>query len=159
MRGVAALLALALVGATSTACTSEPVDAEEYVDHDEYVLLYREAVADFPERLPEGVTFPADPPPFEDGLIGAGNGAGMAYFHWNCAWMDVYLSASPGDPLRAEALAELRRWPGTEWAVEFYDDPGGVWDATLDKAELGDLTTLRGFYEADCAYYRSVEAR
>lgn len=155
-RRVTTVLAAALI-ATSTVSCSAPSSTESdgVVDSARYVELYREAVADFPEKMPDGVGFPEDPPRLS-GEIGIGNAAGAAYFHWNCAWMDIYLT-SDDQSLRDEAMHELERLPHTEWAMRYLEDPEGIWSSVLQAAELGDLSEFRAFYEMDCQYYRATE--
>ena len=129
-------------------------DDTVYVSHERYAQLYRETIADFPHPLPEGVTFPPEPP-YEPNLTGEGNGPGTAYLYWECAWEHVYLE-SDSETDRAEAMTHMRSLHYTEWGSQYIEDPDGIWDATLDKAELGDLTELRSFYDGGCVFYREA---
>ncbi|WP_147374376.1 hypothetical protein [Microbacterium sp. AG238] len=152
--------AMALIGVMAVSgCSSEEPEARSGVlTNAEYVSSYQKIAREFTQELPEGVSLPETPPALDGDNIGEGNAAAGAYFFWSCAWQDVYLSSA--DPVaRATALAELREFPRTDWALRYWDDPGDVWGATLDAAELGDLTDLRAFYEADCGHYRSEVGR
>jgi len=154
LTAVVAMFACCLVA--TTACSpSSPSDDQRVINSKEYLALYKDVAANFPEHLPPGVVLPADPPPME-GDIGRGNAAAAAYFYWSCAWEDVYLNGT--DPTtKSTAMAQLRKFPTTEWALTYWTDPDGVWPKLLDVAQLGDLTDLRQFYESDCIYYRQSE--
>jgi hypothetical protein len=152
-RRVAAAAVVVGLTAVVTACAPARTFAgEEVIDSKRYVEIYHETIADFPEAMPPGVTFPPDPPPM-DGDIGIGNAGARAYFHWVCGWEDVLLTAT-SETERDEAATQLRKFTDTVWAREHYDDSAGIWPAMIDAAQLGDLTKLRGFYESDCGYYR-----
>jgi hypothetical protein len=141
-----------------TACApARTSGSEEIIDSNRYVEIYHEIIADFPERMAPGVTFPSDPAPMS-GDIGIGNAGAEAYFHWVCGWEDVFLSAT-SDSERDEAATQLRKFTDTVWAREHYDDSAGIWPAMIDAAQLGDLTKLRAFYESDCGYYRQWKNR
>lgn len=155
------MVALTLTLAATTACSgsheNHTVGTERVLTSKEYVELYQQIVASFPQELPTGVTLP-DEPPHMDGNIGDGNAGAVAYFFWNCAWEDVYLSSQ--DPeAQATAMDNMRTFQSTDWALAHYSDPDGIWDKALDAAELGDLTQLRGWYDSDCGYYREVEGK
>ena len=53
-------------------------------------------------------------------------------------------------------MTHMRSLHYTEWGSQYIEDPDGIWDATLDKAELGDLTELRSFYDGGCVFYREA---
>ena len=123
-----------------------------YVSHERYAQLYRETIADFPHPLPEGVTFPPAPP-YEPNFTGEGNGPGTAYMYWNCAWEHVYLDTQ-SESDKTQAMEQKRQLQHTEWGTENIEDPDGIWDETLDAAELGDPSGLCSFYDGDCFFYR-----
>lgn len=150
------MLAIWGVAMTLASCAVPgSTESEGVVDSAKYVELYQETVADFPEKMPDGVGFPEEPPAMS-GDIGIGNAAGAAYFQWNCAWTDVYLTDDDPD-VRAEAMEQLERFPHTEWGMNYLEDPDGIWDGWLQAAVLGDLTPLRETYETGCDYYRETE--
>lgn len=151
-----AALGLGLVGASLSACAQKPAGESTqhgFVGEARYEALYRKTIANFPEKLPEGVTFPAKPPVL-GGSIGVGNAAGAAYFFWNCSWEDRYLN-SPSPRVQAEAMTQMRRFEETSWGAKYYDDPDGVWPKILKQAELGDPSELNSFYQSDCKFYRN----
>lgn len=132
--------------------TSEANRDPGLTGYEGYVEIYKKTVANFPEAMPEGVTFPKLPPEM-GGSIGKGNGAGAAYFYWQCAWEDIYLH-SPDIELKQIAITQLRRFPETSWAAKNLEDPEGLWDQLLDEAELGDPSILGEFYQNGCSFYR-----
>ncbi|MEJ1088462.1 hypothetical protein WDU99_09055 [Microbacterium sp. Mu-80] len=154
LRFFISVVATATIAMATTGCAQgEAAEIANIVDSDTYVELYQETVVSFPEHLPDGMTFPDTPPPME-GEIGRGNAAGAAYFYWVCAWEDIYLTKTDSST-RQTAMDAMRKFPQTEWGSRYYDDPDNVWGATLDAAELGDLTELRAFHESDCSFYRT----
>jgi hypothetical protein len=150
-------VAIAVAGCATASDSGRTGGDDTYVNLATYKQMYRKTVATFPEKMPPGVTFPVDPPAM-DGLIGIGNGPGMAYFFWNCAWMDVFMNATDTD-LRETSLVELRKFPTTAWGAKYYDDSSGAWATAVKSAELGDLTDFREFYQSDCDYYRQVRSK
>ncbi|MFV0373323.1 hypothetical protein [Microbacterium sp.] len=120
-----------------------------WIDEEEYIAIYQEFVTRFPEPMPEGVDFPLEPPDLGPNMIGLGNAEGAAYFHWNCAWMDVYLTDTDA-ATRDRAMEQLRAFPTTEWALKYVEDPENGYLGVLDEAELGDLSGLREVYVSGC---------
>jgi hypothetical protein len=122
----------------------------EFVGEDAYQARYRAVVKSFPEKMPPGATFPPSAPPLEPGAQAQlSGGDAEAYFEWRCAWEAVYLSTTD-EASKSEAMRQLRRWPHTTWARDWYEDPSGIWDDTLDAAELGDVSGLAEFDKSDC---------
>lgn len=145
------LLAIAIAAGSCLLLSSCAPTAQTAGEHpqgfmgpEQYQREYEDTIENFPETLPDGFEFVPTPSP-PQGDIAVSLGTAEAYFQWNCAWMEQYL-ADPNE----EAMKQLRRFPHTTWATENYEDPDGIWDETLDEAELGDLSTLREFAETDC---------
>lgn len=123
-------------------------DEGGFISQREWELEYHRTVESFLEKLPLGFQFAENPTPPE-GQIAASLGVAEAYFQWYCAWLEIYVE-DPGEGSQREALEQLRRFQHTEWGREHVDDPDGVWDKTLDAAELGDRSGVKEFYETDC---------
>lgn len=106
---------------------------EVWIDEQEYIEIYQEFVTDFPEPMPDGITFPEEPPDLGPNMIGLGNAEGAAYFFWNCAWMDVYLTDTDpatkeqdltldlghADSSTALGKRESKRWQGRTTRTSF----------------------------------------
>jgi len=145
---------VAVTGCSSKAAQTQPSSGDKVIDSAKYIALYQKTIAHFPEPMPNGITFPSDPPAMQ-GQIGIGNAAGMAYFYWNCSWEDVYLNGTD-QTLKAKALTQMKKFPNTSWGSKYYDDSSGIWVDVVKKASLGDLSELQQFYDSDCSYYRQV---
>ncbi|WP_157834236.1 hypothetical protein [Leucobacter sp. PH1c] len=143
---------LVLILAGTTACTGEapgePGTETRFISAREWTAEYERTVASFPERLPEGFQFAEHPSP-PRGQIAESLGEAEAYFQWYCAWLGLALESSDS-AVRAEGMTQLRRFPETSWAVDHLEDPDGVWEQTLESAELGDLGGLAEFHRTDC---------
>jgi len=115
---------------------------------------YQATVASFPYALPEGMAFPAGPPPNPDGgkaLYQTGYGAMQAYTYAEKAWVCVALAEHATDP--RGALAALRAVEQIDAVPEFAlhrIDPEGGWQAVLAKAKLGDYADLGAVYAGAC---------
>lgn len=144
---------------SASGCSNTPTGGETQVDSQsegilspaQYQAEYEAAVANFPERLPEGFKFVESPPVLE-GEIASSLGTSSAYFQWYCVWAEVYLTV-PDPGQKNMAMEELRKYPTTEWATQHFEDPDGVWEKMLDAAELGDPSELKTMSSSDCEPY------
>jgi len=149
-----AAVAVGVASAAAVSCSSG-TSGDSLLTWDQMNAEYRTTVASFPFDLPAGVEFPAaaqKPGSDQKTVYAPGAGAIQAYLFAECAQEHVALQAQTSDPRAAaaalDAIEEIDNSPVYKQHV--IDDSGG-WKAILDKARLGDFSTLQEFYNNDCA--------
>lgn len=119
---------------------------------------YKATVEDFPFALMNGDKFPTNMPKAQtaSSLYAKGSGEGQAYSYWQCSVERNILDNSKTDTETArKSLKQLRRLLDTDWFKNYYEDKDGIVENdVIGKSELGDYSTMRDFYNTDCAWYR-----
>jgi hypothetical protein len=161
--GVAACSVGVLVASmTATAASADPDIGNSFgnaisskVAPDVFVT----AQAEFPEALPQGVSWPESlPAPFlEDGVgMQANVPRAVASLYWKCAWEDSYIAASrSGDADSAKAaLGQLSGYVDLPFYKEQVEDPDGLWSKLiLEPAQAGDASGVVADFSAGCEWY------
>ena len=152
-RVIAATAALILSAAALSGCAQTTATTTGFVSQTELNALYQQEVATFPWDLPTGVKFPSAVPVKDNGGLWESNNArAKAYFYWQCAWVEEFFSVRESDPATAAlALDQLGVAAiDDEYLKPFLEDPERGWLRVLEKADLGDSTDLKGYFDASC---------
>jgi hypothetical protein len=110
---------------------------------------YEAAKSEFPEPLPNGVTYieRLGPEYEEEGvLIGKGMGKVVVAWTWLCAWETEYIDALDADDEdRAEsAIAMIGKWRSLPEKDLYLADPNEDWEkVVLQPALLGDPSAIK----------------
>ena len=152
-----AVSAVVLILGGLAGCASDDM-GPDWMTWDQANREYQAAVASFPFALPEGVSFTPDArPPGGDthGRYGRGYGAMQAYVFAEYAWACTALRERVHDPVAASAaLDEVQRIHDSPGIQANFSDPGGGWQAMIDKTRLGDWAdfaqTYSGFGGETC---------
>lgn len=132
-----------------------------------YDAALAEAIAEFPQPLPDGVDWyfdtsrftSTDPKINPNGwniAIEDGNQDLDVAYYWFCAWIGSYLQAGDnGDTAgRDEAVAHLATFTSLP-ALQAYVDNLEVYDATvIAPAQSGDTATVRDYFRGSCSNVR-----
>lgn len=126
----------------------------------EVMAEYQKAASEFPEALPDGVSFPnALPTAYlkNNYVAEAGVGEGVAATFWLCAWQDVFLKAdSSGDQASADEAYERMTtdWESLPYYENHVEDPDKVWrKEILGPALDGNDRPLKGYFNTSCGFY------
>jgi hypothetical protein len=121
--------------------------------------VFLSAQAEFPEALPDGVSWPDTLPPefLEDGVAMQANvPRAIASIYWRCAWEDSYIAASRSgnaDSAKA-ALGQLSGYVDLPFYREQVEDPDGLWSKLiLEPALAGDDSGVVADFSAGCEWY------
>ncbi|NMM92914.1 hypothetical protein [Bifidobacterium oedipodis] len=131
--------------------------AVELLDWDGANEEYKDTVKDFPFALENGDVFPADMQRTGSSQYQKGWGEGQAYFYWICSTEHNILDKNQSDSDAALAsVQQLKKVTSSSWFQTYYDDTDQIFEnEVIGKAELGDVSVMQQFYDADCSWYRS----
>lgn len=118
--------------------------------------------ADFPQPLPDGVSWPDELPRHlssDRANMEPGVPRAMVSFYWLCAWEDAYLKASESGESNAQAdsLDMVARFLELPFYAEHYDDPDRLWyNNVVVRARNGDDAGVRSDV-AQCDYFYDTQ--
>lgn len=133
-----------------------PSPTTTFIEFDEFAAEYANTAERLADSLPDGATFPLDPPgEWEtDGSFEVGAGEVAAALQWRCEWATAYVIAADADRRddAASALDQLAGW-GDMREVRDHSDSNTrtMWlERAIETARSGEDSTLRAI-QAECA--------